>query len=392
MNNGWQVKTIGDICGIVNGGTPKTSVSEYWNGKHLWITPAEMGKRLTPFVDDTERKISDLGLRDSSAQMLPPNSVILSSRAPIGHLVINTKPMATNQGCKGLIPNERLNFKFLYYFLTSAVDLLNSLGTGATFKELSAGKLKEVKIPFPPLHKQQRIVEILDEALAGIGTAKTNTEKNLQNARSLFESHLGSVFSRRDEEWIEKSLGEVCDLVDCLHKTPTYSESGFPMVRVTDVKPGFLNLSKTRRVDEKTYVEFSRKHTPQIGDIVFSRVGSYGISSLVNSYEPFCLGQNTIFLIPKINSTFAYYFLNSTTAKTQFDELVEGTTQPTISMKSIRQVRIPVPTRGTQEIIAASLDILSAETHRLETIYQQKLALLEELKKSLLHQAFTGKL
>ena len=91
-------RTLGDVCTVVNGGTPKTGVSEYWNGANLWITPAEMGKRLSPYVGDSERKITELGLRDSSARMLPPYSVVLSSRAPIGHLVINTKPMATNQG------------------------------------------------------------------------------------------------------------------------------------------------------------------------------------------------------------------------------------------------------------------------------------------------------
>ena len=154
MKSGWQTKTLGDVCEAMNGGTPKTGVAEYWDGSHLWITPAEMGRRITPYVGDTERKTTDLGLRDSSARMLPSNSVILSSRAPIGHLVINTEPMATNQGCKGLIPVNQLQHKFLYYYLSSIVDLLNSLGTGATFKELSGGKLKDVTIPVPPISEQ----------------------------------------------------------------------------------------------------------------------------------------------------------------------------------------------------------------------------------------------
>jgi type I restriction enzyme S subunit len=149
MNMKWKTKTLGDVCDVINGGTPKTGVREYWGGKNLWITPAEMGKRSSPYVNDTERKITDLGLRDSSARMLPPNSVILSSRAPIGHLVINTDLMATNQGCKGLVPGGALQHKFLYYYLTSIVDLLNSLGTGTTFKELSGGKLKESRCPSP---------------------------------------------------------------------------------------------------------------------------------------------------------------------------------------------------------------------------------------------------
>ena len=159
---GWKTKTLLETCGVVNGGTPKTGVPEYWDGNHRWITPAEMGKRLSPYVSDTERTITDLGLRNSSAQMLPPHSVILSSRAPIGYLVINTEPMATNQGCKGLIPGGHLHHKFLYYYLSSIVDLLNSLGTGATFKELSGGKLKEVPVVVAPLLEQQQIVAKLD--------------------------------------------------------------------------------------------------------------------------------------------------------------------------------------------------------------------------------------
>ena len=163
MRQGWEESTIGEVSEIVNGGTPKTGVSEYWNGKHLWITPAEMGKRQSPFVKNTERKISGAGLKNSSAKLLPVNSVILSSRAPIGHLVINKEPMAFNQGCKGMIPNSNLFYKFLFYYLFYNVDLLNSLGTGATFKELSGSKLKDVSIPLPPLPEQKRIVAVLDE-------------------------------------------------------------------------------------------------------------------------------------------------------------------------------------------------------------------------------------
>ena len=150
MKSVWQTKKLGEVCVVVNGGTPKTGINEHWGGKNYWITPAEMGNRSSPYVDDTERTISDLGLQNCSATPLPPYSVILSSRAPIGHLVINIKPMSTNQGCKGLVPNKSLDHKFLYHYLSSIIGLLNDLGTGTTFKEISGGKLKEVSIPLPP--------------------------------------------------------------------------------------------------------------------------------------------------------------------------------------------------------------------------------------------------
>lgn len=197
MKVGWEYRKLRDVCDVVNGGTPKTGVAEYWDGSHQWITPAEMGKRISPYIGETQRTITDKGLKNSSARLLPTHSVILSSRAPIGHLVINTELMATNQGCKGLIPGNPIDHKYLYYFLTNSVELLNDLGSGATFKELSGSKLKEVSVPVPPLPDQQRIVTILDEAFDGIATAKANAEKNLQNARALFESHLQSVFTQR---------------------------------------------------------------------------------------------------------------------------------------------------------------------------------------------------
>jgi len=392
MKTAWPKQPIGAVCQVVNGGTPKTGVAVYWNGEHQWVTPAEMGKRNSPYVSETERTLTDKGLANSSATPMPPYSVILSSRAPIGHLVINTVPMATNQGCKGLVPGKAIHYKFLFYYLGSIVDLLNDLGTGATFRELSGGKLKEVTIPVPPLPEQQRIVGILDEAFAGIATAKANAEKNLQNARALFDSHLQSVFTQRKEGWVEKRLGDVAELIDCLHKTPSYAEAGFPMVRVTDIKPGILDLSNARRVDEKTFLEFSRKHTPKPGDIVFSRVGTYGVSSLVNSNERFCLGQNTVFIVPKISSNLLYHFLTSPNAKEQIDEFVDGTTQPTISLRSIREIKIPIPPLCDQQELIVGIESITAESKRLTGIYWQKLAALEALKKSLLHQAITGRL
>ncbi len=133
MKQGWEIKNIGDVSSIVNGGTPKTRISEYWGGEHLWITPKDMGKLDSIFVDETGRMITDEGLKNSSAKLLPINSIILSSRAPIGHLAINKKPISTNQGCKGIIPLDEIDTMYLYYFLKNSVKLLNELGSGNYF-------------------------------------------------------------------------------------------------------------------------------------------------------------------------------------------------------------------------------------------------------------------
>jgi len=398
MKKGWNIKTLGEVCEVMNGGTPKTGVSEYWNGSHLWITPAEMGKRLSPYVGDTERKITDLGLRNSSAQMLPPNSVILSSRAPIGHLVINTEPMATNQGCKGLIPDSRLHHKYLYYYLSSIVDLLNSLGTGATFKELSGGKLKEVTIPVPPLPEQQRIVGILDKAFEGIATAKANAEKNLQNARALFESHLQSVFTQRGEGWRCVRIEDACESIrDCVNKTAPKADgpTSFKMIRTTNVRNGRVNLDSVNYVTEDVYRIWTRRQIPQLGDVILTREAPMGEVGMLLTDDKVFLGQRLVSYRANpaiLNSRFLLYALQSGDLQGQIHALASGSTVQHMRVPESKNLQLLLPNLTEQMAVVSSLDNLREETQRLESLYQRKLAALEELKKSLLHQAFTGKL
>jgi len=393
MKDGWKTKPLGEVCEVLNGGTPKTGVPEYWDGGHRWITPAEMGKRLSPYISETERTLTDLGLRNSSAQMLPPNSVILSSRAPIGHLVINTEPMATNQGCKGLIPSSQVGHKFLCYYLSSIVDLLNSLGAGATFKELSGGKLKEVPIPFPPLREQQRIVGILDEAFEGIATAKANAEKNLQNARALFDSHLQSVFSKRGEGWVEKRLGEVYDVRDGTHDSPKYHATGYPLITSKNLKREGVSFDDVNLINEEDYTKINQRSAVHKGDVLFAMIGTIGNPTLVTVETKFAIKNVALFKIPSgQSSAFLKHYLSSSWVILKMMKEAKGATQKFVGLGYLRDFPINVPTLSTQLDVVANLDVLSEETQRLEALYQRKLEALDALKKSLLHQAFTGEL
>ncbi len=399
MTRGWLTKSLGEVCVVVNGGTPKSGVSDYWDGSHLWITPAEMGKRLSPYVNETERKITDAGLRDSSARMLPENSVILSSRAPIGHLVINTKPMATNQGCKGLVPAQQLDHKFLYYYLSSIVDLLNELGTGATFKELSGSKLKEVPIPFPSIVEQKRIVAILDEAFDGIATAKANAEKNLQNARALFESHLESIFSQRDTGWTLTKLGDLATFRNGINFTKSSRGDAVKIVGVRDFQKDFwapldsLDTVTTDGVLPES--DMLKEH-----DLLFVR--SNGNKELIGR----CL------LIGPVNARITHsgftirarlngdgikpeylcHFLKSNKAKREMIDSGAGANISSLNQTTLAGLVIPVPSLTAQGQIVQQIQTIATEIQRLESIYQQKLASLAELKRSLLHQAFSGQL
>jgi len=396
MKNGWQRKSVGELCDVVNGGTPKTGVAEYWGGKHLWITPAEMGKRHSPYVDNTERKISDFGLRDSSAQMLPPHSVILSSRAPIGHLVINTKPMSTNQGCKGLIPGKHLEYKFLYYYFISIVELLDSLGTGATFRELSGGKLKEVPVPVPPLPEQQRIVGLLDEAFAGLATAQANAEKNLQNARALFESHLQSVFTQRGKGWVETVIGDCIRFIDYRGKTPVKTESGIRLITAKNVKMGYLQETPMEFIAASGYKSWMTRGIPQKGDVLFTTEAPLANVAQLDTDEKVAFAQRIIIMQPdaaKLDSAFLKYLLLSQPVQQRIRTKGTGATVQGIKASLLRTIDLSFPkTLAEQEEIVAKLHGLTTETQRLESLYQQKIAALAALKKSLLQQAFTGEL
>lgn len=192
---GWEIKTLAEVCEIINGGTPDTTVPKFWNGDNLWITPKDMGKMESIYVDDTLRKITDEGLKNSSAKILPVNSIILSSRAPIGHLAINTRPISTNQGCKGLVPKNEVDTSYLYYFLSKSVELLNSLGTGATFKELSGSKLGTVEIPLPSITEQNAIVQKFNALSAETKKLQAIYQAKINDLEELKKSILQKAFA-----------------------------------------------------------------------------------------------------------------------------------------------------------------------------------------------------
>jgi type I restriction enzyme S subunit len=182
-----------------------------------------------------------------------------------------------------------------------------------------------------------------------------------------------------------QNLGSVADLLDCLHKTPNYTEMGIPIVRVTDVKRGYLNLNGTLRISEADYELFSKGYTAKNGDIVFTRVGSYGIPALVKNNNTFCLGQNTVLIIPKnIEGTYLFYWLCSPECISEIESLAGGSTQPTISMASIRKIEVSLPPLPEQRAIA---EVLSSLDDKIDLLHRNNKT-LEEMAEALFRQWF----
>ena len=193
----YEEKMLWEISEIINGWTPDTQELLYWDWDIFWITPKDMWKLKSVYVDNTIRKISKEWLKNSSAKIFPINSIVLSSRAPIWYLAINTVPMSTNQWCKAIVPSKILETKYLYYFLFNSVKLLNDLGSWTTFKELSSWKLKEVFIPLPPLPKQKEIVTYLTSVFEKNKSLKSEYERKLKDLEELKQSLLKEAFEWR---------------------------------------------------------------------------------------------------------------------------------------------------------------------------------------------------
>ena len=185
----WEVKKIKDIATVKNGGTPSTKNPKYWNGKILWLTPKELSGFKDIEIFDTERKISDEGLKHSSATLLPADTVLLTSRAPIGYIAIAGASMATNQGFKNFVCDSKLlNNKFLYFFLRFKVKYLQSLGRGATFTEISKTAVEKIDVPLPPLKTQKQIVA----KLSAVQDYKKQLLEQKSKLKELFDSALAT--------------------------------------------------------------------------------------------------------------------------------------------------------------------------------------------------------
>lgn len=194
MNN-WKSVTIQDICRVASGSTPRTSEPTFWNGDIPWITPMDLSKLKSKHIERGSRSITKLGLKNCSAELIPPNSLIMSSRAPIGYFAINTKEATTNQGCKTFICGESVDVEFLYYYLNHHIDEIKRLGSGSTFSEVGKKHLEKLSILLPPLDEQKRIASILSSIDKEIRVTEEMVDKQHQLKNGLMQD----IFNRKVE-------------------------------------------------------------------------------------------------------------------------------------------------------------------------------------------------
>lgn len=254
---------------------------------------------------------------------------------------------------------------------------------------------ESTKILLPPLAEQKRIVAILDEAFEGIATATAHAERNLHNARELFQSVLQSTFEQKGEDWVE--LVDLTEhITDGDHQPPPKVAEGLPFITISNIDKATntIDFTNTFKVSTEYVANLKPHRKPKLGDVLYTVTGSFGIPVLVDFEKEFCFQRHIGLIRPnrETDSRWLFYAVQTKSAQSQAEAGATGTAQKTVSLKVLRGLKIPSMPLATQKNIVKKLDALAAETRRLEAVYQRKLDALSELKQSLLQRAFSGKL
>ena len=374
---------LGDICTVVSGSTPKSNIPEYWDGDIKWITPAELTEQ-SYIITDSARHITELGVQKTGLKPFPAGTVILSSRAPIGKTAIAGCEMFCNQGFKNLICSDQINNRYLYWFLACNTDYLNSLGRGATFKEISKGIVEDIEIPLPSISKQVEIAEKFEKVSDLIALRKEQLAKLDQLVKSRFIELFGECEERkRLKEYaslITKGASPKWQGVD-------YCEEGTLFVTSENVREGYLDLSKRKYLDDKIN-EIQPRSILKRNDILINIVGaSIGRAAVYDCDEVANINQAVALVrvdYSQINQTYLMAFLNSPQAIEMYGKMKKGGARDNLSLQNIADLQIPVAPMELQNQFATFVK----QTDKSKLAIQHSLDKLELLKKSLMQEYF----
>jgi len=253
----WQLIPLGKITTVVSGSTPKTTIAEYWNGEYNWVTPAELDDTVI-VINETKRKITNKAIIDTGLKQLPIGTVLLSSRAPIGKVSITGTEMYCKQGIKGVVCSKRIYNRFLYWFLKGKTYLLNSLGRGATFKEISKTIVENLLVPLPPIEIQNHIAKALDTTSELLALRKQQLAELGNLIKSTFYDMFGDPVVN-DKGWEIKSLGHLLEDIRYGTSTPPrFSDSGYCSVRATNIKSGRIIDTEMKFISENEAERISK--------------------------------------------------------------------------------------------------------------------------------------
>jgi len=403
MKKGWQTKTLGEVLEKTETVNPLQSPKTEFD----YIDVSSVSN--TTFQIEETQRLEGKDAPSRARKVVRTNDIIFATIRPTLQRIAVVPEHLDKQVCSTgyfvLRPKPGIDHRFVFYslFTENFIGQMESLQKGASYPAVTDGDVRAQEIPVPPLAEQQRIVGLLDEAFEGLATAKANAEKNLQNARALFESHLQSVFTQRGPGWVENKLKSITTKIGS-GATPrgggeSYKDEGISLIRSLNVHDLGFKYAKLAFLDDAQADELSNVEVQPL-DVLLNITGASVARCAIVPEDvlPARVNQHVSIIrliAEKLDADFLHYLLISKPYKDQLLKTGEegGSTRQAITKAQIQEFTVEYPvTLKEQKTIVAKLDAVLAETQRLARLYERKHAALEALKKSLLHQAFTGEL
>ena len=372
---------LGDVCTIVSGTTPKSSCPEYWDGNINWVTPAELNDD-SDVIYESQRKITEQAVRDSSLKPFPAGTVLLSSRAPIGKVAIAGVEMYCNQGFKNLICSNRIYNRYLYHFLKNSTKYLNSLGRGATFKEVSKSIVENIEIPLPPLDEQRRIVAVLDKVSDLIAKRWEQLDKLDELVKARFVEMFGD-FKLNTKKWPIVLFDEIA-MIDGNMTTDYKKYANYPHIGIDSIEKETGALKGYRTVAEDGVISGKYVFTPK--HIIYSKIRPNLNKVALPDFEGVC-SADAYPILPiegKCNRIFLAYDMRSHFFLDYILQFCNRTNLPKVNRKEVAGFRTPLPPVNLQDEFADFV----MQTENSKLTIQQSLDKLEVLKKALMQQYF----
>ena len=379
----WKEYKIKNIAEVVGGGTPKTSIKEYWGGEIGWITPRDLSGYNKIYISQGERNITQLGLKKSSAKLMPTGTVLMSSRAPIGYLAIASNEISTNQGFKSLVVNqEKANNLFVYYWLKANMTYIKSNGTGSTFSEISGSVVKDLDVLLPPFSEQKAIADVLSSLDDKIDLLHRQNETLEALAETLFRQWF---VEKAKEDWEATTLYEAIVLIG--GGTPKTSVKEYWNGEIKWLSGGDItyNHKSVVMTSEKTITELglnnsSAKLLPKFSTVISARgtVGKYCILS-----EPMTYSQSNYGIKPKFKDCFFFTYLLVSNSVEELNSAAYGSVFDTITTNTFKGIEISIPTEEEIQSFEVRvrdyfLKILNNQT-QIHTLSQLRDTLLPKL-------------
>lgn len=391
----WQRTTLGECTEVVSGATPKTDVPKYWDGDIYWTTPKDLSDLDGKYLYSSSRMITQEGLNSCAATVLPWNSVLFSSRAPIGLTAITKVPTATNQGCKSFIPKKDIvDPLFLLYWLRTNRKKIESLGVGATFKEVNKKVVESIEIDLPSISEQKRIAAILDSADA-IRTKRQAAIENLdQLAQSVFYEMFGDP-AKNEKGWERISLREEIEFMTSGSRgwAKYHSDEGELFIKIQNVKNSRLVFDNVQHIHPPKTQETNRTKV-QEGDLLISITADLGRTAVVDcetASRGAYINQHLSLIRLRKNKLlplFTSFFLESPAGEMQFMSLDQSAVKSGLNFESLNKLSVIVPPLGLQSLFIQRVE-------HIESLKQSHLLAFkseESLFSSLQYRAFAGEL